>query len=94
MKILLVLYEYDPRVRGGMGGHRHPIELAEAWRRSGNETVIVRPRLGGSHEPTTLDVVETPILEAPLLRALSAYAGLLIGGLRAPLPEIKAKESS
>ena len=51
MRVLLVLYEYDPRVRSGMGGYRHAVELAEAWTRLGNATVIVRPRLGGPDEP-------------------------------------------
>jgi glycosyltransferase involved in cell wall biosynthesis len=83
MKIALVLYEYDVRVRGGMGGHRHPVELAEAWTRAGHETVIVRPRLGAGDERAGVRVVETPIVEAPLLRPLSAYAGLTVGGLRA-----------
>jgi glycosyltransferase involved in cell wall biosynthesis len=81
MKVLLVLYEYDPRVRGDMGGYRHAVELAEAWTRSGHDTVIVRPRLG--ERGRAAGVVETPIVEVPVIRPLSAYAGLLVGGLRA-----------
>ncbi len=83
MRILLVLYEHDRDVRGGMGGFRHAVELAEAWQRAGHRTMILRPRRGGAEEPTPVDVVETPMVEGAIVRPLSAYLGLLVGGLRA-----------
>jgi glycosyltransferase involved in cell wall biosynthesis len=84
MNLVLMLYEYDPRVRGGMGGFRHAVELAEAWTRAGHGVVIVRPRRGdAADEPTTARVVETPLVDAPVARPLSAYAGLVVAGLRA-----------
>ena len=83
MRILLVLYEHDRDVRGGMGGFRHAVELAEAWRRAGHPTTILRPRRGGTEEPTPVPVVETPMVEGAIVRPMSAYGGLLLGGLRA-----------
>ncbi|HYE89658.1 MAG TPA: glycosyltransferase family 4 protein [Terriglobales bacterium] len=82
MRLLLALYEHDRDVRGDMGGFRHAVELAEAWTAAGHEVAIVRPRLGVAEEPTRSRVVETPIVDRPGLRPLTAYGGLLQGGLR------------
>jgi glycosyltransferase involved in cell wall biosynthesis len=81
VRILLTLYEHDRDVRGGMGGFRHAIELAEAWGRAGHEVLILRPGLGHEDEATTATIVETPLIDRPVVRPLSAYAGLLARGL-------------
>jgi len=79
--LLLLLYEYDPRVQGGMGGYRHAVELGEQWTRLGHDVTIVRPRLRTPAEPTAVRVVESPFTAAAPLRAASAYAGLLTTAL-------------
>jgi glycosyltransferase involved in cell wall biosynthesis len=81
VRILLTLYEHDRDVRGGMGGFRHAVELAEAWIRDGHEVRILRPRLGEDPAATAATVVETLLIDRPVLRPLSAYAGLLVRGL-------------
>jgi glycosyltransferase involved in cell wall biosynthesis len=83
VRILLALYEHDRAVRGGMGGFRHAVELAEAWIRAGHRVLILRPHLGAREEATTAQVVETTVVDRPLLRPLTAYGGLLAGGLAA-----------
>jgi glycosyltransferase involved in cell wall biosynthesis len=82
VRILSLLYEYDARVQGGMGGFRHAVELAEHWTRLGHAVTIVRPRLRAPVETTSVPVVESPFTAWSPLRAASAYAGLLATGLR------------
>jgi glycosyltransferase involved in cell wall biosynthesis len=81
VRLLLLLYEYDPRVQGGMGGYRHAVELGEQWTRLGHEVTLVRPRLCAAPEPAAVRVVESPFTPAAPLRALSAYGGLLATAL-------------
>lgn len=85
MRILFLLYEYDRRVRGGMGGFRHALELAENWVRMGHQVTILRPRLRKGEEPTPVPVVEIPIIDLPLLRPLIVYALLFLSGLLASI---------
>jgi glycosyltransferase involved in cell wall biosynthesis len=81
VRILLTLYEHDRDVRGGMGGFRHATELADAWTRAGHDVLVLRPRLGEDTASTAAPVVETPLIDRPVVRPLSAYAGLLARGL-------------
>lgn len=81
MRILFLLYEYDRKVRGGMGGFRHALELAERWIRMGHEVTILQPRLRRAEEPTPAKVVEVPIIDLPVLRPIIVYALLFLYGL-------------
>jgi glycosyltransferase involved in cell wall biosynthesis len=81
MRILFLLYEYDRRVRGGMGGFRHALELAEQWTRMGHQVTILRPRLRRAEEPTPVPVVEIPIIDLPIVRPLIVYALLFAAGV-------------
>ena len=96
MRLLLLLYEYDPRVQGGMGGYRHAVELGEQWTRRGHDVTIVRPRLRAPAERAAVRVVESPFTSAGPLRAASAYAGLLATALaegrRARPDDVYARE--
>jgi glycosyltransferase involved in cell wall biosynthesis len=96
VRLLLLLYEYDPRVQGGMGGYRHAVELGEQWTRLGHDVTIVRPRLAAPAERAAVRVVESPFTAAAPLRAASAYAGLcataLAEGRRARPDVVYARE--
>jgi glycosyltransferase involved in cell wall biosynthesis len=81
VNILLLLYEYEPRVAGGMGGFQHALELGEEWTRLGHHVTVVQPRRGAAPHAGRVHVVESSFTERPVLRAVSAYTGLFRAGI-------------
>jgi glycosyltransferase involved in cell wall biosynthesis len=89
VRFSFLAYEYDPIVRGDMGGYRKIWELAENIERLGHEVVVVAPRHGAPRTQTRVRVLDVPFLDRPGLRPASVYAGLfaralLHGGRRRP----------
>lgn len=78
LTIFWLSYQYDPRVRGDMGGFRTTWELATALGRRGHRVVIFAPRLTKTPEETGAEVVWLPLLDLPGIRQLLIYLLLFI----------------
>jgi glycosyltransferase involved in cell wall biosynthesis len=103
----ILSYEYDPVVKGDIGGYRKIWELAENLERLGHQVVLFSPRLearGEGRPGTVIDVLfcDLPVLRpltiylflflAPLLRARRMRPDILyIRTLHSPLPALLAK---
>ena len=73
MRIFFLYYEYDPRVKGGMGGFSHVWQLAKNWSALGHEVIVFSPTTGPADYATPAVVVRVPALPLPFLRPLSVY---------------------
>lgn len=73
LTLFYLSYQYDPRVRGDMGGFRYTWELAQALERRGHRVVVFAPRLTKTSEETKAEVVWLPLLDLPGLRPLLVY---------------------
>ena len=78
LTIFWLSYQYDPRVRGDMGGFRTTWEMAEALERRGHRVVIFAPRLTKTPEETKTEVVWLPCPDLPGLRPLFVYLLLFV----------------
>jgi glycosyltransferase involved in cell wall biosynthesis len=81
VKVCFLAYEYDPIVRGDMGGYRKIWELAENVERLGHEVVVVAPRHGAPRTQTHVPVLEVPFIDRPAIRPAMVYAGLFARAL-------------
>lgn len=73
MTIFFLSYEHDPVVHGGMGGFRKVWELAAQCRSLRHRVVLFVPKGTRLREFPSLEVVEIPYLDLPLLRPLLIY---------------------
>ncbi len=73
MILFLLSYEHDPVVQGGMGGFRKIWELAAQCRSLGHRVVLFVPAGTRVREFPSLDVVEIPYLDLPVLRPFLIY---------------------
>ena len=78
MTIFFLSYEHDPVVQGGMGGFRKIWELAAQCRNLGHQVVLFVPKGTRLREFPSLEVVEIPYLDLPVIRPLLIYLLLLV----------------
>lgn len=78
MTIFFLSYEHDPVVQSGMGGFRKIWELAAQCRDLGHRVVLFIPAGTRLREFPSLDAVEIPYLDLPVVRPLLIYAQLLV----------------
>jgi glycosyltransferase involved in cell wall biosynthesis len=71
-------YEHDPVVQGGMGGFRKVWELAAQCQRLGHRVILFVPSGTRLREFASLEVVEIPYFDLPVLRPLLIYLLLLL----------------
>lgn len=82
MRIFFLYYEYDPRVRGGMGGFSHLWQLAKNWHDMGHRVTVFSPTTGPADPATPAKVVRVPAPPLPFLRPLCAYGFSFLMALR------------
>lgn len=78
MTIFFLSYEHDPVVQGGVGGFRKVWELAAQCRSMGHRVILFVPAGTRLREFPSLEVVEIPYLDLPVIRPLLIYLLLLI----------------
>jgi len=76
--IFFLSYEHDPVVQGGMGGFRKIWELAAQCQSLGHRVILFVPKGTRLWEFPSLEVVEIPYLDLPVIRPLLIYTLLLI----------------
>ncbi len=81
MTIFYLSYEHDPMVQGGMGGFRKIWELAAQCRSLGHRVILFVPAGTRPQEFPSLEVVEIPYLDLPVLRPLLIYLLLFVAPL-------------
>lgn len=81
MTIFLLSYEHDPVVQGGMGGFRKIWELASQCQNLGHRPILFVPSGTRFREFASLEVVEIPYLDLPVLRPLLIYLLLFVAPL-------------
>jgi len=74
----MLFYEHDPVVRHDMGGFRKVWVLAEELRREGHRVVVFAPRGSRPRGEIAVEVVDVPVLNAPVIRPLLVYALLFL----------------
>jgi glycosyltransferase involved in cell wall biosynthesis len=79
--IFLLSYEHDPVVQGGMGGFRKIWELASQCQNLGHRPILFVPSGTRFREFASLEVVEIPYLDLPVLRPLLIYLLLFVAPL-------------
>ena len=78
MTIFFLSYEHDPVVRGGMGGFRKIWELAAQCQSLGHRAILFVPAGTRLREFPSLEAVEIPYFDLPVLRPLLIYLLLLV----------------
>ena len=73
MTIFFLSYEHDPVVQGGIGGFRKVWELAAQCRNLGHQVVLFVPAGTRLREFPSLEAVEIPYLDLPVIRPLLIY---------------------
>ncbi|MBI4381364.1 MAG: glycosyltransferase family 4 protein [candidate division NC10 bacterium] len=73
MTIFFLSYEHDPVVQSGMGGFRKIWELAAQCRTLGHRVVLFVPAGTRLREFPSLEAVEIPYLDLPVIRPLLIY---------------------
>lgn len=81
MTIFFLSYEHDPVVQGGIGGFRKIWELASQCQDLGHRAILFVPSGTRLREFASLEVVEIPYLDLPVLRPLLIYLLLFVAPL-------------
>lgn len=81
MTIFFLSYEHDAVVQGGMGGFRKIWELASQCQNLGHRPILFVPSGTRLREFASLEVVEIPYLDLPVLRPLLIYLLLFVAPL-------------
>ena len=71
MRVLMLSWEYPPRVIGGLG--KHVMELVPALSRQGVEVHLITPRWAGGDEAEAVDGVHVYRVDPPPVSQLNFY---------------------
>lgn len=82
MRIFFLDYSYEAGLRADAGGFRKLWELAAALDRAGHDALVLYPALPGRVPLHPIAAATYPVLDASVLRPLSAYVGMIVRAWR------------
>lgn len=78
LRFFILTYQYDPWLRGDMGGFRKAWELAQNLQALGHSVVVFAPRVERGKVVESVPSVQFPLIDLPIIRPLWVYMCLLL----------------